>query len=395
MRPFCEARSAHAGTKLVGHDRRSSLMALRDGTMDKGPIDRVERAANRAERPEKIRLGELLLELRLISPEQLKVVLEQHLKSGKKVGRLLVENGFITEDQLAQAIGKLYRTEFVDLRASELDAELVKLIPEAHARHHRMIPIAHRDGVLLVGFCDPSDLVAFDEASRILKRTIRAVVVAETALTGALDRAHRRIDQISGLVKELEQDVGDTVNAFATNNTADDSAVARLVTSIFEEAVRREASDVHIEPQEAKLWIRMRVDGMLVSVMETEPKIAAAVLLRIKLLAGLNISERRLPQDGRFRLVVRDAPIDVRLSTLPSQHGESAVMRILSTGSGPRKLDRIGMPKELLARFRTASRRSSGLILVTGPTGSGKTTTLYSALDELNEVDAKIITTRR
>jgi MSHA biogenesis protein MshE len=156
--------------------------------------------------------------------------------------------------------------------------------------------------------------------------------------------------------------------------------------------VRIGASDVHIEPQEHRLVVRMRVDGVLQPAMDADPKIAPAVLLRIKILASLNISEKRLPQDGRFNINVRDRVVDVRLSTLPTQFGESAVMRILSTGDGPRRLDKIGMPAAMLAQFKDATSRSSGLILVTGPTGSGKTTTLYSALNELNKPDTKIIT---
>ena len=361
--------------------------------MDKGPVEKFERTVVRQERPEKIRLGELLVELRLISTEQLRNVLAEHIKTGKKVGKLMVESGYITEDQLAQAIGTLYRKSYVDLKTFELQNDVVRRLPEAQARHHRAIVLEDRRTTYLVGFADPSDLFAYDEVSRLLKGPIEVAVVSESMLMQTLDRCYRKSDQISGLAKELEQDIGDA-SAFGQSSTpaVDDSAVARLVTSIFEDAIRVGASDIHIEPQEYKLIVRFRVDGMMHAAMEAEPKIAPALLMKLKIISGLNISEKRLPQDGRFNVSVREAPVDVRLSTLPTQFGESAVMRILSTGTGPRKLDKIGMPAQVLERFRTAMSASSGLILVTGPTGSGKTTTLYSALNELNTVDTKIIT---
>lgn len=361
--------------------------------MDRGPVDKVERTAARSERPEKIRLGELLVELRMITTEQLRDVLEQHLKSGKKVGRVLLESGYITEPQLAQAIAKLYRSTYVDLKGADIPPELVKRLPEGQARHHKAIVLEDRGKSYLVGFVDPSDLLAQDQVARLLKRDIDIAVVADAQLQPVFDKAYRKVDQISGLVKDLETDLGDTVTAgLQGTGGTDDSAVAKLVSGIFEDAVRLGASDVHIEPLDTRLVVRFRVDGILHEVMSTDPKISSAVLVRVKVLAGLNISEKRLPQDGRFNLPIRGHAVDVRLSTLPVQNGESAVMRILSADGGPRKLDKSGMPEKLLERFRAAFQRSSGLILVTGPTGSGKTTTLYSALNELNSTERKIVT---
>ena len=361
--------------------------------MDKGPVDRLERPLIRAERPEKIRLGELLVELRLISIEQLRSVLEEHLRSGQKVGKLLVDGGHITDDQLGQAIAKLYRAPFIDLKKIELDPDVVRQLPEAQARHHKAIVIRELGQSLLVGLTDPSDLFAIDEVTRLLKRDIKPAVVVESHLTAAIDKHYRKSDQISGLAKELEDDIGDSgSNGFGSGTAADDSAVARLVASMFDDAVRLGASDIHIEPQESRLVVRVRVDGIMQAAMDADPKIASALLSRIKILAELNISERRLPQDGRLSIAVGSRQLDVRLSTLPTQYGESAVLRILSTGSGPRKLEKLGMPAGLLERFQRAMRRSNGLVLVVGPTGSGKTTTLYSALNTLNTVDTKIIT---
>ena len=313
--------------------------------MDKGPVDKFERTIVRQDRPEKIRLGELLVELRLITNEQLRNALEQHLKTGKKVGKVMVESGYITEDQLAQAIGTLYRRPFVDLKTLELPQDIVRRLPEAQSRHHKAIVIEDRRTSYVVGFADPSDLFAYDEVSRLLKSPIEVAVVSEAMLLQMLERCYRKTDQISGFAKELEQDIGDATTFGATNQSVDDSAVARLVSSIFEDAIRQNASDIHIEPQEYKLIVRFRVDGIMQASMESDPKIAPAVLMRLKIISGLNISEKRLPQDGRFNISVREAPVDVRLSTLPTQYGESAVMRILSTGGGPRKLEKIGMPR--------------------------------------------------
>lgn len=359
--------------------------------MDKGPTDRLERLTQASGRPEKIRLGELLVELRMITPAQLRDVLEQHLRSGKKVGRLLIEAGYLSEEQLAEGVAKLYRTPYVDLRTFEVDPQLIRRLPEAQARHHKALLLEDRPSGYVIGCLDPSDLYAQDEIARLLKRNIEVAVVSESQLNAAIDRHYRRVDQMSGLAKALEDELGDA-DTNRSPTLTDDTAVARLLNGIFEDAVRMGASDIHIEPQETKLQIRQRIDGVLSSAMEADLRIAPALVVRLKLLAGLNISERRLPQDGRFNIQVRGLPVDVRLSTLPIQYGESCVMRILSTGGGARKLDQIGMPEELLTRFREAIHSSSGLVLVTGPTGSGKTTTLYSALAELNTIDTKIIT---
>ena len=361
--------------------------------MDRGPITAIKQTLSRSERTEKIRLGELLVERGLVKTEKIRDALENQSCTGRKLGRVLVESGDITDDQLAQTIAALYRRPFFDLKGVEPDPALAKRLPEAKARHHKGLILEERPATFLVGLVDPTDMFAHDEIARIVKREIEVVVVSELGLGQALDRAYRKTEQISGLAKELEFDLREALPSFTTaSSSTDDSAVARLVSSIFEDAIRIGASDVHIEPQEHRLIVRFRVDGLMQSAMEADPKIASALALRLKILSELNISEKRLPQDGRFNLPVREHRVDVRLSTLPTQFGESMVMRILSTGGGPRKLDRLGMPEVILTRFRAAIESSSGLVLVTGPTGSGKTTTLYSALQELNRIDTKIIT---
>jgi MSHA biogenesis protein MshE len=246
----------------------------------------------------------------------------------------------------------------------------------------------------MVGFVDPLDLVAYDDLTRLLKRSIRIAVVAESQLGPALDRHYRRTEEITGLAKALEKDIGDAVD-FGTLQAAvgqEGAPVVRLLQSVFEDALQVGASDVHLEPQETGLAIRSRIDGVLQTQTQADKRIAAALAQRLKLMAGLDISEKRLPQDGRFTLRLRERNIDVRLSTLPCQYGESVVMRLLGHGDAVRRLDAVGMPADMLTRFREILGRSAGMVLVTGPTGSGKTTTLYAALAELDAEQQKIIT---
>jgi MSHA biogenesis protein MshE len=247
---------------------------------------------------------------------------------------------------------------------------------------------------LLVAMGDPLDLFAFDELTRLLKRNIAIAVVPETQLALAFDRLYRRTEEISGLARALEKDLGDAVDfgELTASVGTEGAPVVRLLQSLFEDAIQVGASDVHIEPQESDLQIRVRVDGVLQTQTQADKRIGSALAQRLKLMAGLDISEKRLPQDGRFSVRLRDATIDVRLSTLPTTYGESAVMRLLKQGAGMKQLDDIGMPPAMLKRFREVLSRSSGLVLVTGPTGSGKTTTLYAALAEINAIELKVIT---
>ena len=241
---------------------------------------------------------------------------------------------------------------------------------------------------------DPLDLAAYDELTRLLKRNIQIAATADGQLTLAFDRLYRRTEEISGLARALEKDLGDAVDFGELTATAgaEGAPVVRLLQSVFEDAMQVGASDVHIEPQEAGLQIRVRVDGVLQTQTQADKRIGAPLAQRLKLMAGLDISEKRLPQDGRFSVRVKEQTIDVRLSTLPTAYGESAVMRLLSQGAGMRRLDSIGMPAPMLKRFREVLGRISGLVLVTGPTGSGKTTTLYAALAEINAAELKVIT---
>ncbi|MDR7306974.1 MSHA biogenesis protein MshE [Rhodoferax saidenbachensis] len=345
-------------------------------------------------RPEKLRLGDVLVQQRLISQEQLQQTLELQRTTGKKVGRLLIETGVITEELLANGLARQLRIPFVNLKTFPFRAEVTKLLPESAARRFKALVLEDKGDSLLVALGDPLDLFAYDELTRLLKRNIGIAAVPESQLALAFDRLYRRTEEISGLARALEKDLGDAVDFGELTATVgiEGAPVVRLLQSLFEDATQVGASDVHIEPQEGFLQIRVRVDGVLQTQTQADKRIGGALAQRLKLMAGLDISEKRLPQDGRFSVRLKDNTIDVRLSTLPTTYGESAVMRLLNQGAGMRRLDTIGMPPDMLKRFREVLSRSSGMVLVTGPTGSGKTTTLYAALAEINAAELKVIT---
>ncbi len=347
-------------------------------------------------RPEKIRLGEILVQQKLLTAEQLKTALDEQKKTGRRLGRVFIEQGFITEEQISKALARQLGADYVDLKHYNIKREVIAKLPETQARRFRAVVLEEREDVYVVGMADPTDLTAYDEIARLLKRDIDLAVVTETELLRAIDRSYRRTEQISGLAHELGEELGESATidfaSLATTPGMEEAPVVKLLQTVFEDATQARASDIHVEPQERRLQIRFRIDGVLHLQTEADPKIAPAVVLRLKLMSGLDISEKRLPQDGRFNIKVRNVAIDVRISTMPTQHGESVVMRLLNQGSGILGLDNIGMPENMLTKLREVIHRPSGMVLVTGPTGSGKTTTLYAALNELNTAERKIIT---
>ena len=345
-------------------------------------------------RPERVRLGNLLIEEKLISQEQLALALEQQKRSGRKLGRVLVENGFATEEDISKAVAKQLKITFLNLKNYNINLQLARTLPEMQARRFRSLLIEDKGATYLVAMADPTDLFAFDEIARLLKRDIEPVLVNENQVLESLDRIYRRTDQITDLARELGAGIEEVVDfgALPTEPGGEDAPVVKLLQTMFEDATQVNASDVHIEPQERLLQIRFRIDGQLQLQTEADIKIAPALVQRVKLMSGLDISEKRLPQDGRFNVRVQDTRIDVRLSTMPTQYGESVAMRLLNRSSGVQELSGLGMPPRLLARLQEIIQRTTGMVLVTGPTGSGKTTTLYAALNEVNTPDRKIIT---
>ncbi|MEK8027767.1 GspE/PulE family protein [Pseudaquabacterium rugosum] len=349
-------------------------------------------------RPQRFRLGDLLIQQGLITPAQLDDALAEQKRSGRKLGRVFIDRQWVTEAGIAQAVAGQIGAPYVDLSEEPPQPEAARLLPEVHARRLRALPIALGDhGRLYVALADPTDLGAYDEVARLTRREIDLVVVPESQLLAAIEQAFRAEDEIAGFARELTSELSSVEDGLASLMgagalSAEDAPVVRLLASMFEQALRSRASDIHIEPMERHLRIRFRIDGVLHVQTQTEPKIASAVALRLKLMSGLDISEKRLPQDGRFQVQVQAGAVDVRISTLPTQFGESVVMRLLTRSAALMSLDRMGLPPRADVALRRALARPSGMILVTGPTGSGKTTTLYAALNELNDTERKIIT---
>ena len=347
-------------------------------------------------RPEKVRLGEILVQQKLLSEEQLKEALAAQKKSGRRLGRVVIEMGYASEEQISQALARQLGVAYINLKHFNLKREVTLKLAETQARRYRALVLEDAGDHYRVAMADPTDLTAYDGISAALKRNIELAVVTESDLLQVIDRTYRRTEQITGLAHELEVEVGDTAavdfGALALTPGLEEAPVVKLLQTVFEDAIQARASDIHIEPQEKRLHIRFRIDGVLHLQTQADSKIASAVVLRLKLMSGLDISEKRLPQDGRFNVKVRNSQIDVRISTMPVQHGESVVMRLLNQAGGVLGLDRIGMPPHMLARLREVIRRPNGTVLVTGPTGSGKTTTLYAALGELNTTERKIVT---
>lgn len=343
----------------------------------------------------RIRIGDLLVAQQMITDDQLTHALEEQKQSGRKLGNTLVDLGYVDENALLNLLSDQLNIPFVELRQFRFDRELIQRLPETSARRYRVIPLREDADGLLLGMADPTDIFCLDELTRQLDQTIKPAVVRESELLDVLDIAYSQASEIASLAEELDEELESSaidLTDFAAEATDSDAPVVKLLQKIFEEAITAKASDIHIEPDETVLRIRNRIDGVLLEQVMNEKRIAPALVVRLKLMSGLDISEKRKPQDGRFNLKVKGRNIDVRLSTMPVQFGESVVMRLLDHTDGVLPLGKVGMPPALVDRFRKIIARPHGLVLVTGPTGSGKTTTLYGALSELNKPEKKIIT---
>ncbi|MFN4266014.1 MAG: GspE/PulE family protein [Aquabacterium sp.] len=340
----------------------------------------------------KFRLGEVLVQQGLLSLHQLEQALAEQKRTGRKLGRVLSDMNLVTDQAIGLTIAEQMKLPFLDLARRELNPQLVLKLPESLARRHRALVIGQQDDGYLVAFSDPMDTFAQDEVARALGGQINPVVVTEKSLMDVVDRIYQRREQLSGLADEVAADLGPAVASLEMLAGTEDAPIVKLITSIFDTAVAQAVSDIHIEPQERQTIIRFRIDGVLHQHSTYDPKVSTALIQRLKLMSNLDISEKRLPQDGRFQTAINGAPIDIRISTLPVQYGESVVMRLLIQSNQRASLDALHMPPAILQRLRVALAAPSGLILVTGPTGSGKTTTLYAALAELNNTETKIIT---
>ena len=341
------------------------------------------------------RLGDLLVEEGIVSEEQIQQALNAQRSTGQKLGDALIDLGFITEKQMLDFLSQQLGLPLIDLGRAPVDAEAVQILPEVHARRLRAMVVARNGDTLRVAMSDPADLFIQESLMNLLGQyNLEFIVASERQLISSFDRYYRRTKEIASFAEQLHEEHKDVQSFDYGIDEADSEevTVVKLVNSMFEDAVQVGASDIHIEPDDQVLRLRQRIDGVLHETILNEVNIASALVLRLKLMAHLDISEKRLPQDGRFNIKVRGQSIDIRMSTLPTQYGESVVMRLLNQSAGLRPLEESGLPPDLLARLRRQLARPHGMILVTGPTGSGKTTTLYGALSELNEPGKKIIT---
>ena len=330
-----------------------------------------------------------------ITRTQFDAAFAEQQRSGKRLGRVLVEQGLFREEELDQFLAKQLQVPYIDIRQLQLDPGFVQQIPEPMARRHRAIALREDGDAILLGMADPTNLFGYDEIAAHLRRPIKLALVADNALLATLDLLYRRTGEMVQLAQAVKDDLATPrteVEALKIDEGSPDAPVLKLLNSMFEDALQVRASDIHIEPAERGLRIRQRVDGVLQESVLEGNRVSGALVSRLKLMCGLDISEKRLPQDGRFSVQIRNRAIDVRVSTMPTQTGESAVLRLLDQAGGILPLSGIGMSDAMRERFTEIIQRSAGMLLVTGPTGSGKTTTLYSGLSHLNTADVKIIT---
>ncbi|WP_242510789.1 GspE/PulE family protein [Halorhodospira halophila] len=345
---------------------------------------------------QKIRLGDLLIKRGLISQGQMQQALEAQKQSGRKLGEQLIAMSFVTEDQLLNELSRQLEVPWVNPNDYWVDPEVAGKLPESYARRFVALVLKETEQDFLVAMADPSDLIAYDEIVRVLRHPVRLAVARRQILEDLINLVYRRTDEITSIAEEIGREITSAddidLSTLPVGEGGASAPVVRLLQSLFEDAVQVGASDIHIEPDEQALRIRIRRDGVLQEQIFHQSNIHPAMVSLLKLMCGLNITERRLPQDGRFQVRVHGRSIDVRLSTLPLQHGEGVVMRLLDHSSGVSSLDQTGMPDDIIQRLRRLIRMPYGMVLVTGPTGSGKSTTLYGALSEINHPGVKVIT---
>jgi type IV pilus assembly protein PilB len=345
-------------------------------------------------------LGEILIDMGCLTAQELAEALEKQKEKNERMGDVLVGLGYIQPEDLTRALAEQFDMEMIDLDSADIDPAVVEMVPAELAREHKIVPIEYDEdeGILCVAMGDPLDLYTLDNLRFVVNCQIEPVLATRQAIQDAMEKFYGLQEhQIDEMIQEFTQNdvtfVDQTISAGGNDEiTADDAPVIKLVTLIIAEAVKSRASDIHVEPMAERLRIRYRVDGHCYEVDSPPKRLQNAIIARIKIMAKMNMAEHRRPQDGRIKLSVLGREIDLRVSSLPANHGESVVMRILDKESVMFGLDQLGFHADDYRIFQGMIKRPTGIILVTGPTGSGKTTTLYAALNELNRSDRKIIT---
>ncbi len=337
-------------------------------------------------------LGEVLVEAGLITEAQLAEAMQLQKQSKERLGRVLIGMGVGTEKDIAIAIAKQLGLEFVDLDDIVPDEQALLALPEHLARRYQLLPLGVKDGRLVVGMVDPLDILAIDDVRRQVAQEIETVVISHDGFQRVLSQYPALDDGVKAMIQEIKTETSDEMELESLRKLVDEAPVVRLVNVIILQAVRQRASDIHIEAQEARVRVRYRIDGALYNVMTPPRHIHAALISRVKIMAEMDIAERRLPQDGRIQLKVENRDIDLRVSTIPTVFGEKVVMRILDKSHTVVGIEKIGLVAENRERFESMLTKPYGIILLTGPTGSGKTTTLYTILNKLNSTETNIVT---
>ncbi|MCP4194081.1 MAG: Flp pilus assembly complex ATPase component [Planctomycetaceae bacterium] len=352
------------------------------------------------------RIGQILVDLGFINDEQLEMLLEEQRRHpGELLGKIAEEMGLVTDDQIALALAEQMSMQVVKLGELQITPEVMELITEAMAQLYRVIPVKLEGNEFTLATCDPQNLSIQDELRTFLGYDIKLLVATERDLNAALERHYASSSEtFESIVTDLETD--DELEAAAESLTkdgpiditgaealADSAPVRKLLNMVLLLAIKDHASDIHLEPFEDEFRIRIKSDGVLYEMVPPPRHLAFAITTRVKVMANLDIAERRLPQDGRIELTLGGHPVDLRVSVMPTMFGESVVMRVLDRTVVSLDLNKVGMNEVTIAGFRQVMHKPNGIVLVTGPTGSGKTTTLYSALSELNDIKEKIITT--
>ncbi|MCX7916875.1 MAG: ATPase, T2SS/T4P/T4SS family [bacterium] len=344
---------------------------------------------------ERKELGQLLLEKGLISGAQLEEVLELQKKEKKFLGELLLEKGYVKREDLIEVLTEQKKADYVDLsKIQGIKPELVKLVDENIARRFICIPIAKEEDTLVIAMKDPTDIVAIDTLRRLTGLKIRVVKADETKITTLIEKFYSGLDNIPQAISELEAtpEEKEEVDITQLKVAAEDAPIVKFVNSLFVKAIEKRATDIHLEPREKDVSVRFRIDGILYNFPSPPKNAYPGIVTRIKILSNLDIGERRLPQDGRIKIKIGLKEIDIRTSTLPTIYGEKVVMRLLDKEKLVLNMEELGFEKEELEKFKNALKKPYGMIIVTGPTGSGKTTTLYSGLTYINTPEKNIVT---
>lgn len=344
---------------------------------------------------ERKELGQLLLERGIITPEQLEEVLELQKKSKKFIGELLIEKGYVKKEDIIEALTEQKKADYVDLsKIKGVKTEIVKLIDENIARRFVCIPIAKEEDTLVVAMKDPMDIVAIDTLRRITGLRIKPVKGDETKIINFIDKFYSGLDNIPETISELEgiTEEEQEMDVSQLKVAAEDAPIVKFVNSLFVKAIEKRATDIHLEPRERDVSVRLRIDGILHNFPAPPKSAYPGIVTRIKILSNLDIGERRLPQDGRIKIKIGQKEVDIRTSTLPTIYGEKIVMRLLDKEKLVLNMEELGFEREELEKFKKALKKPYGMIIVTGPTGSGKTTTLYSGLTYINSPEKNIVT---